>query len=106
MAKTPIPWDHYAALRRQLNQNRFRCLLFSCLDSPLPVEIVQYAHEHVRRQLEALPSLATCKARLRRAEAGRKLSPDGHASKTSGDFYVTDNGNYIVDLHFRCVQQS
>lgn len=53
----------------------------------LPVEIIQYAHEHVRRQVESLPSLSGCQAKLRLKE---DQSP-----------YVTDNGNYIVDLHFR-----
>lgn len=58
-------------------------------ESALPVEIIQYAHEHVRRQVESLPSLSGCQAKLRLKE---DQSP-----------YVTDNGNYIVDLHFRSV---
>ncbi|CAN0304322.1 unnamed protein product, partial [Ascophyllum nodosum] len=54
----------------------------------LPVEIIQYSHNHIRRQLEVLPSLRGCKAVL------RVSSPDGAP-------FVTDNGNYIVDLWFR-----
>lgn len=57
-------------------------------DSALPVEIIQYAHEHIRRQVESLPSVQGCEAKLRVHEA-------------DGSTYVTDNGNFIVDLHFR-----
>ena len=56
--------------------------------SPLPVEIIQYANDHIRLQLEALEALRGCEARLR-------LKKDGGEGP-----YVTDNGNYIVDLHF------
>ncbi|KAG5186264.1 ribose 5-phosphate isomerase A-domain-containing protein [Tribonema minus] len=51
----------------------------------LPVEIIQFCHEHIRREVENLPSLKGCKAVLR----------------MSGDKpYVTDNANYIVDCKF------
>lgn len=51
----------------------------------LPVEIIQFCHEHIRRELENLPSVKGCKAVLR---------------KNGDKPYVTDNGNYIVDLKF------
>ena len=60
---------------------------------PLPVEITPFCHEHTVRQLAALPELAGCTARLRTGDCSNN-KPDGHEPA------VTDNGNYIVDLHF------
>jgi ribose 5-phosphate isomerase A len=60
---------------------------------PLPVEIVQFCHEHTRRTVEALPSVAGCKAVLRLGSSSTN-AVDGTEPA------VTDNGNYIVDLHF------
>lgn len=60
---------------------------------PLPVEITPFCYEHTRRTIERLPSLAGCKAVLRMGSAS--------TNKRDGDnIAVTDNGNYIVDLHF------
>lgn len=60
---------------------------------PVPVEVVPFCHEHTARVIEALPSLAGCQARLRLGSAAN--------NKSDGDKpAVTDNGNYIVDLHF------
>jgi len=60
---------------------------------PVPVEIVPFCHEYTRRKLEALPALAGCKAVLRLGSAAN--------NKVDGtEPAVTDNGNYIVDLHF------
>jgi len=57
--------------------------MVNCLGAfPLPVEIVRFGHESTVRQLRSLG----CKAIIR--EAG------------DGSYYVTDNGNYIVDCHF------
>jgi len=60
---------------------------------PLPVEVVPFAHEHTGRVIEALPSLAGCKATLRLGSSSSN-EPDGDEPA------VTDNGNYIYDLHF------
>eukprot|EP00953_Heterococcus_sp_UTEX-ZZ885_P023717 13025-Heterococcus_DN1.PRE.3 len=51
----------------------------------LPVEIIKFCSEHVRRTVENLPSLKGCKAVLR---------------KNGSEPYVTDNDNYIIDLKF------
>lgn len=60
---------------------------------PVPVEIVPFCHEHTMRKLEKLPSLPGCRAVLRLGSASN--------NKQDGDEpAVTDNGNYIVDLHF------
>ena len=60
---------------------------------PLPVEITPFCHEHTRRIIEALPSLAGCKAVLRKGNVAN--------NKNDGDeIAVTDNGNYVVDLFF------
>lgn len=60
---------------------------------PVPVEVVPFCHEHTARVIEALPSLAGCKAKLRLGSSSSN-KPDGDKPA------VTDNGNYIVDLHF------
>lgn len=60
---------------------------------PLPVEITPFCHEHTRRVVEGLPSLAGCKAVLRMGSVSNNKN-DGP------NIAVTDNGNYIVDLFF------
>lgn len=60
---------------------------------PLPVEITPFCHEHTQRLVEALPSVAGCKAVLRMGSSSSN-KPDGD------NIAVTDNGNYIVDLFF------
>uniref|UniRef100_A0A7S2V0Q9 ribose-5-phosphate isomerase n=1 Tax=Fibrocapsa japonica TaxID=94617 RepID=A0A7S2V0Q9_9STRA len=60
---------------------------------PLPVEIVPFCHEHTLRTVAALPSLEGCKPVLRMGSSSN--------NQCDGDeIAVTDNGNYIVDLHF------
>ncbi|KAL7436096.1 hypothetical protein ACHAXM_005084 [Skeletonema potamos] len=60
---------------------------------PIPVEITPFCHEHTIRTIAALPSCAGCKPVLRMGScSNNKVDGDGIA--------VTDNGNYIVDLHF------
>ena len=60
---------------------------------PLPVEITPFCHEHTRRVVESIPSLAGCKAVIRMGSVSN--------NKIDGDkIAVTDNGNYIVDLFF------
>jgi len=60
---------------------------------PIPVEIVPFCHEHTARVIEALPALRGCKAVLRLGSAAN--------NKRDGDQpAVTDNGNYVLDLHF------
>ncbi|KAK2080443.1 putative ribose-5-phosphate isomerase 3, chloroplastic [Prototheca wickerhamii] len=51
----------------------------------VPIEIVQFCHEHTLRRIQALPEVAGAQARLRK---------DGDKP------YVTDNHNFIVDLYF------
>jgi ribose 5-phosphate isomerase A len=60
---------------------------------PLPVEITPFCYEHTMRLIAALPSLKGCTAVLRRGNVGNNKQ-DGP------EIAVTDNGNYIVDLHF------
>lgn len=54
----------------------------------MPVEITQFCWEFNLRRLAQLPELEGCEAKLRK-KAG------------SDEPYVTDNGNYIVDLYFQ-----
>ncbi len=60
---------------------------------PLPVEITPFCHLHTLRVIEQLPSVRGCRAVLRMGSSA--------SNKRDGDTVaVTDNGNYIVDLHF------
>lgn len=60
---------------------------------PVPVEITPFCHEHTLRTVAALPSCEGCKPVLRMGSSSNN-QVDGD------DIAVTDNGNYIVDLHF------
>ena len=60
---------------------------------PVPVEIVPFCHEHTLRTIANLPSCAGCEAILRMGSSSSNVN-DGD------EIAVTDNGNYIVDLHF------
>lgn len=63
---------------------------------PLPVEISKFCHVHTIRQIEALPGVAEgkCTAVLRRGDcSNNKKEPDAEPA-------VTDNDNFVVDLHF------
>ena len=53
----------------------------------MPVEIVQFCWQYNLERLKSLPEVAGCEAKLRMT--------------ASGEPYVTDNGNYIVDLYFK-----
>lgn len=60
---------------------------------PVPVEITPFCHEHTLRTVAALPSCEGCKPVLRMGSSQN--------NQVDGDeIAVTDNGNYIVDLHF------
>jgi ribose 5-phosphate isomerase A len=61
---------------------------------PIPVEITPFCHEHTMRTVGALPSLVgKCTPVLRMGSSSN--------NKVDGDeIAITDNGNYIVDLHF------
>lgn len=60
---------------------------------PIPVEIVPFCHEHTMRVIGDLPSCKKCKPVLRMGSCAN--------NQVDGDeIAVTDNGNYIVDLHF------
>jgi ribose 5-phosphate isomerase A len=61
---------------------------------PLPVEITPFCHMHTLRTIAALPSVKGCEAVLRMGSSSTN-KPDGD------EIAVTDNGNYIVDLHFK-----
>jgi ribose 5-phosphate isomerase A len=52
----------------------------------MPVEITQFCWEFNLRRIRDLPEVKGCDAKLR-------MNKDGSP-------YVTDNGNYIVDLYF------
>lgn len=61
---------------------------------PIPVEITPFCHEHTLRLVGNLDSCAgKCKPILRMGSSSSN-QPDGD------NIAVTDNGNYIVDLHF------
>eukprot|EP00593_Proboscia_inermis_P011085 CAMPEP_0171303454 /NCGR_PEP_ID=MMETSP0816-20121228/12959_1 /TAXON_ID=420281 /ORGANISM="Proboscia inermis, Strain CCAP1064/1" /LENGTH=241 /DNA_ID=CAMNT_0011782695 /DNA_START=125 /DNA_END=850 /DNA_ORIENTATION=- len=60
---------------------------------PVPVEITPFCHEHTLRTVAALPSCAGCNPVLRMGSSSSN-APDGD------EIAITDNGNYIVDLHF------
>ncbi len=61
---------------------------------PLPVEITPFCHEHTIRVIESLPSLkGSCNPVLRMGSSSTN-KPDGDK------IAISDNGNYIVDLHF------
>lgn len=60
---------------------------------PVPVEITPFCHEHTLRTVGDLPSCAGCKPVLRMGSSSN--------NQVDGDeIAVTDNGNYIIDLHF------
>jgi ribose 5-phosphate isomerase A len=60
---------------------------------PIPVEITPFCHEHTMRQVAALPSCAGSKPVLRMGSSSN--------NQVDGDeIAITDNGNYIIDLHF------
>ena len=60
---------------------------------PVPVEITPFCHEHTMRTVAALPSCKGCKPVLRMGSSSN--------NQVDGDeIAITDNGNYIVDLHF------
>jgi ribose 5-phosphate isomerase A len=61
---------------------------------PIPVEIVPFCHEHTMRVIGALPSCVGCEPILRMGSSSSN-KPDGD------EIAITDNGNYIVDLHFK-----
>lgn len=61
---------------------------------PVPVEITPFCHEHTLRTVAALPACAGCEPVLRMGSSSSN-QPDGD------NIAVTDNGNYIVDLHFK-----
>lgn len=60
---------------------------------PVPVEITPFCHEHTLRTVANLPSCVGCNPVLRMGSSSSNVS-DGD------EIAVTDNGNYIVDLHF------
>lgn len=60
----------------------------------VPVEITKFSSEHTRRLIEKLPCVQQHggKAKFR---MGKNVEDDNVENR-----FVTDNGNYIVDLHF------
>lgn len=60
---------------------------------PIPVEITPFCHGHTLRKVGALPSLQGCKPVLR-------LGSSSNNQVDGTEPAVTDNGNYIIDLHF------
>lgn len=60
---------------------------------PIPVEITPYAHEHIIRVIRDLPSCKGCNPLLR---MGSIFNNKMDGNKIA----LTDNGNYIIDLHF------
>lgn len=57
------------------------------------MEITPFCHAHTMRTIAALPSCAGCKPLLRMGSSTN--------NQIDGDeIAITDNGNYIVDLHF------
>lgn len=60
----------------------------------MPVEIIQFCWKYNLERIKALPSVAGCEAKLRMAAA--PAAADGAQQP-----FVSDNGNYIVDLYFQ-----
>eukprot|EP00751_Fragilariopsis_kerguelensis_P034441 CAMPEP_0170959500 /NCGR_PEP_ID=MMETSP0735-20130129/36453_1 /TAXON_ID=186038 /ORGANISM="Fragilariopsis kerguelensis, Strain L26-C5" /LENGTH=245 /DNA_ID=CAMNT_0011373857 /DNA_START=219 /DNA_END=956 /DNA_ORIENTATION=+ len=60
---------------------------------PVPVEITPFCHEHTLRQVASLDSCTGCKSVLR-------MGSSSNNQKDGDEIAITDNGNYIVDLHF------
>jgi len=60
---------------------------------PVPVEITPFCHEHTMRAVGALPSMTGCNPVLR-------MGSSSNNENDGDEIAVTDNGNYIVDLHF------
>eukprot|EP00667_Euglena_gracilis_P015049 EG_transcript_15619 len=63
---------------------------------PLPVEITPFCHEHTMRVVAALPAI---KPYLK--EAVLRMGSSSTNKRDGDNIAVTDNGNYIVDLHFK-----
>jgi ribose 5-phosphate isomerase A len=61
---------------------------------PIPVEITPFCHEHTMRTVANLPSIQGKATPQLRMGSSSSNKPDGD------HIAVTDNGNYIVDLHF------
>jgi len=59
---------------------------YLCQKSPLPVEIVKFAHHSTVRALEGMGCVPALRMR-------------------DGEMFVTDNGNYIVDCKFRRIDR-
>jgi len=64
---------------------------------PIPVEIAPVYAQRTLRRIAALPSLAPCDARLRYGDAPAGLPGCAMPGSDSAPF-ITDNGNYIVDV--------
>lgn len=78
---------------------------------PVPVEITQFSHEHVIRTVGTLPVAKGCKPILRSTTGQASQCDFDQSWPRRGDCSnnklepgeppaVTDNNNYIVDLHF------
>eukprot|EP00668_Euglena_longa_P003396 GGOE01003973.1.p1 GENE.GGOE01003973.1~~GGOE01003973.1.p1 ORF type:complete len:277 (+),score=79.09 GGOE01003973.1:80-910(+) len=63
---------------------------------PLPVEITPFCHEHTMRVVAALPAI---KPFLK--EAVLRMGSSATNKRDGDNIAITDNGNYIVDLHFK-----
>lgn len=63
---------------------------------PLPVEITPFCHEHTMRVVAALPAVAP-----HLKEAVLRMGSSATNKRDGDNIAVTDNGNYIVDLHFK-----
>lgn len=71
---------------------------------PIPVEITPFSHEYIIRQIEGLPALNKGQAKRVRTVL-RRGSSANNKEEADKDVAVTDNGNYIVDLHvFNSIQ--
>jgi len=69
---------------------------------PLPVEITPFCHEHTMRVVAALPAVAP-----HLKEAVLRMGSSSSNVNDGDEIAVTDNGNYIVDLHFKeCIADS
>jgi ribose 5-phosphate isomerase A len=84
----------------EVNAKKFICIVDESKLSkslgpkfPLPVEITPFCYQHTIRSISELPAVKGCRPVLRMGSASN--------NKSDGDnIAVTDNGNYIVDLHF------
>lgn len=63
---------------------------------PIPVEIVPFCHEHTMRSIANLPS-----CQKNKCEPVLRMGSSTNNKNDGDEIAISDNGNYLVDLHFQ-----